>query len=67
MPVAIMIVWVVQLCTTADVFGFLPELVHVIYERKVVVRVWMVLIDPDAFLELVHSLVVLAYFEVRNS
>jgi len=61
---AVVVVRIVQLRTSTYVNGFLVELVHIIEEGKVIVRVRMQWVQLRALLKMLYRLIVLLKFEV---
>ncbi len=65
--VTIMVLGVPHLGRSAHIDGLLVELVHVVYESKVVVGVWVQSVQVGALLQVVHGLVVLLVLEVGQT
>ena len=67
MSVTIVVSRVIQLCTPTYIDGFRIQLVHIVHECQIIVRIRVQWIKLSALFEMIDSLVISFYFEVSKS
>ena len=67
MTVTVVCLWVIQLCTTANVYCLLVELMHIVQKREVIVGILVLWIELGTLLEVLYCLVILLELEVGKT